>query len=85
MVYMILIYSHRKKTQQRGQTKKNCPVFRPSGLARLPDEGYGPAPDGYSERLISPCAGSPFYSDRWGDYLEILRKLYRHRFPSCQQ
>ena len=66
MVYMILIYSHRKKTQQRGQTKKNCPVFRPSGLARLPDEGYGPAPDGYSERLISPCAGSPFYSDRWG-------------------
>mmetsp|Transcript_61359 Transcript_61359/g.100294 ORF Transcript_61359/g.100294 Transcript_61359/m.100294 type:complete len:281 (-) Transcript_61359:123-965(-) len=36
---------------------------RPSGLARLPDEsGYGPVPDGYSERLMSP-AGSPFYSD----------------------
>lgn len=24
MVYMILIYSHRKKTQQRGQTKKTA-------------------------------------------------------------
>lgn len=84
---MILIYSQssEKNTTTWADQKKTAPVFRPSGLARLPDEGYGPAPDGYSERLISPCAGSPFYSDRWGDYMEILRKLYRHTFPSCQQ
>jgi hypothetical protein len=44
MVYMILIYSHRKKTQQRGQTKKKLPCLQAVRLG---------AP---SRRRLRPCA-----------------------------